>query len=160
MPVEGVVNSFLGGAGMPGRWRYFGYRSVGMHVQTMAISGGLRVAGPYKNVTIGAETEIRSGCFLEAVAPITIGSGCLLGADVAMITSHHPWTAEGRISKMPQGRPITIGDRVRLGARCLILPGVSVADGVTVDAGSVVVHDCRLPGRYAGIPARRVAEID
>ena len=43
-----------------------------------------------------------------------------------------------------------------LGARAVVLPGVTIADDVVVAAGAVVTRDCPTPGTYAGVPARPI----
>ena len=64
-------------------------------------------------------------------------------------------TAAG-VSKVPRGRPVKIGDRAWIGARAMILPGVTIGDDVVIGAGSVVARDCLEPGVYVGSPARKV----
>jgi acetyltransferase-like isoleucine patch superfamily enzyme len=55
--------------------------------------------------------------------------------------------------------PVTIGAGCWIGSRALILPGVNIADGCTIGAGSVVTRDCEADGFYAGVPARRVKDL-
>jgi len=49
-----------------------------------------------------------------------------------------------------------IGRHVLVGAGARVLPGMSVADGVTLGAGAVVHESIAAAGVYAGVPARRV----
>ena len=51
---------------------------------------------------------------------------------------------------------VRIGSRVFIGARALILPGVTIGDDVIVGAGSVVSRDVGAGTVVAGTPARRV----
>ena len=71
-----------------------------------------------------------------------------------IVTSHHETLPDGGISKVPQGRAVRIGDRAWLGARVMVLPGVTIGDDVVIGAGSVVTKDCLTPGTYVGSPAK------
>jgi acetyltransferase-like isoleucine patch superfamily enzyme len=49
--------------------------------------------------------------------------------------------------------PIKIGSRVFIGARCIVLKGVTIGNGAVVGAGSVVVSDVPPGVIVAGNPA-------
>lgn len=151
-----LVNSVLGSALAPRPVRWLGYRALGMRVRTPNIFPGLRVSGSPRNISIGGGTFLNSECFLEAVAEVSIGRGCQFGPQVMIVTSHHSRTPEGVVSKVPEPRPVRIGDRVWLGARVTVLPGVTIGDDVVIGAGAVVAKDCPRAGLYAGVPARWV----
>jgi acetyltransferase-like isoleucine patch superfamily enzyme len=51
---------------------------------------------------------------------------------------------------------VHIGQHVIVGANSVILPGVTVGDGVSIGASSVVTHDCKTWTLYAGSPARPI----
>ncbi|MBK6570386.1 acyltransferase [Candidatus Aalborgicola defluviihabitans] len=53
---------------------------------------------------------------------------------------------------------VRIGKHVIVGSGCVILPGVTLEDGVAVGALSLVTKSCKEFGIYAGNPARRIAE--
>ena len=58
--------------------------------------------------------------------------------------------------RVPERSFVHIKRHAIIGANSVILPGVTIGEGVVVAAGSVVVKDC-LPWRvYAGVPARPV----
>ncbi len=66
----------------------------------------------------------------------------------------------GRRYGPARGEPVTIGDRCWIGARAVVLAGVTICDDAVVAAGSVVTRSIDEPGMYAGIAARRVVELD
>jgi maltose O-acetyltransferase len=66
---------------------------------------------------------------------------------------------DGRVDHRRASRNVEIGDRVWLGARAMVLPGVTVGDGCVVAAGAVVTRDCEPDGVYAGVPARRIRPV-
>ncbi|MCZ2803718.1 DapH/DapD/GlmU-related protein [Modestobacter sp. VKM Ac-2983] len=134
------------------------YRAAGMAVDSYVISPLLRVEGDPRNVRIGPHTYLNLGCYIEAVAPVEIGRNCSIGMEVLLITSDHRAPGGGWVPEAT-GLPVRIGDRVWIGARATILPGVTVGDDVVVAAGAVVTSDCAPNGVYAGVPARRVRDL-
>ena len=51
-----------------------------------------------------------------------------------------------------------IGNRVWIGYRAMILPGVTIGEGAVVGAGAVVTKDVESFSIVAGNPARRIGE--
>ncbi|WP_236794539.1 DapH/DapD/GlmU-related protein [Amycolatopsis sp. GM8] len=156
MTVGAVVNGLLGSAVMPRPLRLAGYKLLGAQVRSGNIFPGLRVYGSMRNLEIGRRTFLNAECYLEPVAPIRIGEACQFGPQAMIVTSHHPTLPDGTVSRIAEGRAVEIGDRVWVGARAQILPGVRIADDVVIAAGAVVTRDCPVAGVYAGVPARLV----
>jgi maltose O-acetyltransferase len=146
----------LGSDLVPRPVRYAGYRLMGMSTSTPNILPGLRVSGSRTRLTIGRGTFLNRECFIEAVAPVEIGRDCQFGPQVMILTSHHARTPLGRIEQKATPRPVVIGDRVWVGARAVIVPGVRIGDDVAIAAGAVVTRDCLQDGVYAGVPARLI----
>ncbi|GAB3578913.1 hypothetical protein GCM10027445_46730 [Amycolatopsis endophytica] len=158
MTVGAVVNGVLGSALVPRPLRLLGYRALGGRFHSGNVFPGLRIYGAMRNIEIGRRTFLNAECYLEAVGPITIGEACQFGPQVMIITSHHPRLPDGTVSRVAQARPVVIGDRVWVGARAQILPGVTIADDAVIAAGAVVARDCPVAGVYAGVPARLIRE--
>lgn len=154
--VGALVNGVLASPLMPRPLRLLGYRSLGGRIRSGNIFPGLRVQGPLRNLEIGRRTFLNCECYLETVGEIRIGEGCQFGPQVMIVTSHHDRLPDGTVSRTPRPRPVEIGNRVWVGARAQILPGVRIADDVVIAAGAVVTRDCPVPGVYAGVPARLV----
>lgn len=152
-----LVNGVLGHDLVPRPVRWLGYRALGTRILTPNVFPGLRMFGPLHGIEIGKGTFVNRECYIEAVAPVRIGQECQVGPQVMVVTSHHPRTPDGGVTRQPEGRAVSIGDRVWLGARALVLPGVTIADDVVIAAGAVVARDCLEPGVYAGVPARLVS---
>lgn len=53
---------------------------------------------------------------------------------------------------------VKIGRHVIIGAGSIVLPGVTLEDGVAVGALSLVKKDCKSFGIYMGVPAKRIGE--
>ncbi|WP_270868073.1 MULTISPECIES: acyltransferase [unclassified Campylobacter] len=56
--------------------------------------------------------------------------------------------------------PVKIGNRVFIGARSLIMPGVSIGDNVVIGAGSLVTKDIPSNSLAFGSPACVVSTLD
>jgi acetyltransferase-like isoleucine patch superfamily enzyme len=110
-------------------------------------------------IEIGDGTGI-SGASIVARSTITIGKRVLVGAGTCIWdTDFHPLDPERRREHATQGAKyaaITIEDEVFIGARSLILKGVSIGRGAVIGAGSVVTKDVNAGDIVAGNPALRV----
>jgi acetyltransferase-like isoleucine patch superfamily enzyme len=105
----------------------------------------------------GAKLSIGDGTFLnrnvEIIAwkDVSIGRFCQVGWDVLILdTDQHPVPGRGR-----EDRAVRIGDNVWIGARAVILKGVSIGDQAVVGAGAIVTHDVP-PGATVVGPSARV----
>lgn len=115
------------------------------------------------HVFIGDHTFVHVNCVLLDSAEIRLGSHCLLGPGVQLLTAHHPVRAAERVVEGRGGEeapyrtraaPVRIGERVWLGAGVIVLPGVTIGDNVTVGAGSVVTADLPSDVLAFGQPCR------
>jgi acetyltransferase-like isoleucine patch superfamily enzyme len=117
----------------------------------------LRAMLPGARLTIGDDCAL-SGTSVCAALSVTIGNRCLFGADAIVAdTDFHPLQAQGR-RHAPVGeaasRPVVIGHDVFIGARAMILKGVTIGDGAVIGAGSVVTRDVPAGATVAGNPAQ------
>jgi maltose O-acetyltransferase len=136
--------------------RFLIYRAAGVRLKQSNIAAGLFLGGPPSNLTIGHGTSINVDCFFDCLGKVTLGRGVMVGMGVTIVTSDHPVGADGQPEGLPVGRDVVIEDGAWLGARSMILPGVTVGEGAIVSAGAVVTRDCRPLSIYAGVPARLV----
>lgn len=105
-----------------------------------------------KNISIGKNVFINSGCHFQDQGGIYIGDGALIGHNVVLATLNHDMNPEDRGSMHPA--PIVIGKNVWIGSNATILPGVVVGDGAIVAAGAVVVKDVDENTVVGGVPAK------
>ncbi|WP_325099509.1 sugar O-acetyltransferase [Persicirhabdus sediminis] len=117
------------------------------------------------HVEIGPRTFINVNCFLQDSGNIKIGADCLLGPGVQLCCARHPLDASQRVVSEPangdapyttSSQPITIGNKVWIGANVTIVGGVTVGDEVVIGAGSVVTKDVPAGMLVRGVPARIV----
>jgi maltose O-acetyltransferase len=108
------------------------------------------------NVSIGTGSFVNAGCWFEGAGQIEIGSDCMFGPQVLILTSTHAVASGGEIARKSQFLSVTIEDGCWICARATILPGVTIGAGAIVAAGAVVTADCDPGGLYGGVPARRI----
>lgn len=118
----------------------------------------------YAGVTVyletpGARVEIGNGSYVNRRTEIccrervSIGQECAISWDVVITdTDYH------RLDDSDETAPVTIGDHVWIGARAMILKGVTIGSGAVIAAGAVVTAD--VPGAVmaAGTPAAVLRE--
>lgn len=107
-----------------------------------------------KNITIGKNVFINSGCHFQDQGGITIKDGALIGHNVTLATLNHGIAPEDRHSLYPA--PIVIGENVWIGSGSVIVPGVTIGENSVVGAGSVVTKDVPANTIVAGAPAKSI----
>lgn len=120
------------------------------------------------NIHVGRECFVNYNCTFLDVAPITLGDGVWIGANVTLATPMHPFLAEERLNAdYPDGRhdleyaaPITIKDGCWICSSATICGGVTIGENSIVAAGAVVLHDVPPNSLVAGVPARVIRPID
>jgi maltose O-acetyltransferase len=154
-----AVNSVLASTLIPVALRVRALRACGMQIGAGAqIRGQCFVMTP-ANVRLGDGAFVNTRCYLESLAPITIGPRTELAMDVLLCTSSHHIGGPEKRGGPSFSEPIEIGSGCWLGARSTVLPGVTVGDGCVIASGAVVTADCEPNGFYAGVPARRLREL-
>ena len=105
-----------------------------------------------KNIKVGKNVFINSGCCFQDQGGIEIGNGALIGQQVVIATLNHDLDPEKRGNMFPA--PVKIGNKVWIGAHATILPGVTIGEGAVVGAGAVVTKDVPPYAVVAGVPAK------
>ena len=105
-----------------------------------------------KNITVGKNVFINSGCRFQDQGGIFIGDGTLIGHNVVLATLNHGIAPEERHDLFPA--PICIGKNVWIGANVTVLPGVTIGDNAVIAAGAVVTKDVPANVVVAGVPAK------
>jgi maltose O-acetyltransferase len=153
-----VFNAVQGNRLVPWLVRWALLRAWGVDSRTHRVSEGCWFGG--RDIHIGAGSFVNFGCVFDNLGSIRIGAGCDIGMQTVFATSTHAVGPSSRRAGEVSGRPIDVGDGCWIGARAIVLPGVSVGPGCIVAAGSVVNRDCEPNGLYAGNPAKRVRDLD
>ena len=97
-----------------------------------------------------------SGACLCCASSLTIGENTIIGADALITdTDFHSPLPDGRWSNDAAGtsKPVAIGKGCFIGARAIILKGVTIGDGAVVAAGALVTRDVPAEHLAIGNPA-------
>ena len=105
-----------------------------------------------KNIKLGTNVFINSGCCFQDQGGIEIGDGCLIGHQVVIATLNHDFDPAKRAEMT--AKKVVLGKNVWVGSHATILPGVTVGDGSIIAAGAVVTKDVPERCIAAGVPAR------
>ena len=97
---------------------------------------------------IGEKTMIDMNVVLGGRA--TVGKNCHIGAGTVLAGVIEP----------PSAQPVVIEDDVLIGANAVVLEGVTVGKGSVVAAGAVVTKDVPPYTVVAGMPAKKIKDID
>lgn len=159
-----------------------GFTSVGKNVQ---ISDRASFYGIHQ-ISLGNNVRIDDYCVLAAgvggisigdyvhiaVGSSLIGAGAIMMSDFSGISSRVSiYSSSDDYSGATMTNPtipsrytgvthadVFLGRHVIVGSGSVILPGVTLEDGVAVGALSLVTKDCEAFGIYTGNPARRIKE--
>ena len=105
-----------------------------------------------KNIKLGTNVFINSGCCFQDQGGIEIGDGCLIGHQVVIATLNHDFDPDKRAEMT--AKKVVLGKNVWVGSHATILPGVTVGDESIIAAGAVVTKDVPERCIAAGVPAR------
>ncbi len=113
---------------------------------------------PFDNIRIGNNVLVGAHIFFASYVggEITIGNDTLIADRVKIYTMNHKFENINTPIRLQGGTyaPVKIGNDVWIGAESIILPGVTIGDGVVVGAGSVVSKDVPPYAMVAGNPIR------
>lgn len=110
-----------------------------------------------KNIRLGRDIFINSGCCFQDQGGVTIGDGSLVGHNALIATLNHDLDPDRRADMVPA--PVVIGRGAWIGSNATVLPGVSIGDGSVVAAASVVTKDVPAGAVVVGSPARVVRSV-
>jgi len=111
-----------------------------------------------KNICVGMNVFINSGCRFQDQGGIAIGDGVLIGHNVVLATLNHDIDPRKRSTMHPA--PIVIGKNVWIGANATVVPGVTIGDGAVIAAGAIVTKDVPANVIVGGVPAKIIKKIE
>ena len=116
-------------------------------------------------ILIGDHVHIAVYASLIGAGKITLSDFCNISSRVSIYSSNDDYSGTTMTNPtMPsQYTGVThanvfIGKHVIVGSGSVILPGITLAEGVAVGALSLVTKSCEAFGIYAGNPAKRLKE--
>ncbi len=109
-----------------------------------------------RKISLGERNVINFGCLFDGRKfRIVTGTDVSIGPEAAILTlGHDPQSPDFA----DRGGEVIIGNRVWIGYRAIILPGVNIGEGAVVGAGAVVTKDVEPYLIVAGNPAREIGK--
>jgi maltose O-acetyltransferase len=116
--------------------------------------------GNLRNISIGNNSYICRGTFLDGYEKISIGNNVSVAFQVTFITSTHELGTDQKRAGKTIGAPIVVEDGVWIGARAIISPGTVIGAGSVVSAAAALMHSVPPNSLVAGVPARVIKRLD
>ncbi len=101
-------------------------------------------------IRIGNGTYLNRNTEIVSANSVTIGRDCKIARDVIIMDTDQHALPSGKLI----ADPVVIEDRVWIGARAIVLKGVTIGHDAVVGAGSVVTRSVPAHAVVAGVPAR------
>jgi acetyltransferase-like isoleucine patch superfamily enzyme len=101
-------------------------------------------------ISIGDDVFVNARSEIRCEQSISIGAGTTISFDVVIMDTdfHHLDGSLGRVA------PVVVGEHVWIGARAMVLKGVSIGAGAVVAAGALITRDVPAGALVAGVPAK------
>ncbi|WSQ57857.1 hypothetical protein OG507_12650 [Streptomyces sp. NBC_01217] len=108
------------------------------------------------SITIGNDCSLNNHVVLYGAGGITVGDGCRIATGVVIVAFNHGHDdlALPIRHQSITARGVLVEDEVWIGARSILLDGVTIGSGSVIGAGSVVTRDVPEHAIVAGNPAR------
>ncbi len=136
-------------------WRVFLLRLFGARIRgTVFVDSTVTVRMPW-NLRMDDRACLGPGIDVYNLAPVTLRARSTVARHVCLCTGTHD--VSSRSLPLVTG-PIEIGEDAFVGMRATILPGVRIAPGTVVGAGSVVTKDLPAWTVCAGNPCKPLGE--
>ena len=126
-----------------------------------SISPDVPFANP-ERIVIGANVSLGSRCHIWAGPSrgrIVIGDDCLFGPEVMLTAANYRFNDGSPVTgqKMEEA-DVVLGRDVWLGARVIVLPGVTIGDGAVIGAGAVVTKSVPAGAIVVGQAGRKAGD--
>lgn len=152
-----AVFPYLGGL----RARTALYRLGGAEIgHGTVLLGPLRLWGRAR-LRIGTHCVLNGFTAINIESDVTIGDSVWIGNDAMILTASHSIGPHERRGGTDVTRaPVVIENGCWIGARAVLLPGVTVGAGSVVAAGAVVSKDVAPDTLVGGVPAKLIRILD
>lgn len=111
------------------------------------------------NIRLGHRFYSNFNLTILDCALVTIGDRVMFGPNVSILTATHETEVQSRRDDVEYAKPVTIGDDCWIGGHVVILPGVTIGEGCTIAASSVVTKSIPSWSVAMGTPARVVRSV-
>lgn len=107
------------------------------------------------HVSIGNNCVINREVYLDGRTGVIIGNNVNVSFQTCILSLHHDHNSP---DFKAIGDVVKIHDHAWIGARAVILPGVTIGEGAVVAAGAVVARDVAPYDVVGGVPAKKIGE--
>lgn len=101
-------------------------------------------------IFLGKNVFANHGLTVMSLGTVTIDDGVMMGPEVALLTVNH----DPKNIRIVKTGEIHLKENAWIGARAIILPGVTVGKNAIVGSGAVVTHDVPDNAVVVGSPAK------
>ena len=108
-----------------------------------------------RHVVVGNNSIINRNVYIDGRSPVEIGNNVSISLEAMIFSMTHDIRSAGFD---PVRKTTRISDFAWVGARAMILPGITIGKGAVVGAGAVVTRDVEPFEIVAGVPAKKIGE--
>lgn len=113
-----------------------------------------------RHTHLGNNVYVNFNLTLVDDTDVFIGDNVMIAPNVIIATGTHPISPELRLKAAQFNVPVRICNNVWLGARTVVLPGVTIGENSVIGAGSIVTKDIPANVVAVGNPCKVVREIN
>lgn len=114
-------------------------------------------------IVLGNYIHIAVYSSLIGAGKITLADFCNISSRVAIYSSNDDYSGEYMTNPMVPieytnvtHADVTLGKHVIIGCGSVVLPGITLHEGVAIGALSLVTNDCEAFGIYLGVPVKKI----
>ncbi|THY86866.1 hypothetical protein D6C92_08294 [Aureobasidium pullulans] len=111
------------------------------------------------NILVGDDFYSNFGLTILDCCLVEIGDRVMFGPNVSILSATHQTDVQSRRDGVEFALPVFIGDDCWIGGNVSILPGVTIGNGCTIGAGSVVTKSIPAFSVAVGSPARVIKKV-
>lgn len=114
-------------------------------------------AGDFSHLRIGHNCYIGDGVYFDLASRVILEDNVVISAQVAFLTHSDCNRSPELAVKYPRScEPVTLRTGAWIGARALLMPGVTIGTASVIAAGALLRTEAGPHAVYAGVPARKV----
>ena len=121
--------------------------------------------GAHRKLILGNHVHVASHASITGGGRVLVCDFCGISSGARLVSGTDDFTGGGLTGptippefRHPHRGTIVLEPHVIIGSNAVVLPDVTIGEGSTVGAGSVVTGSLEPWGVYAGSPARRISE--
>ncbi len=120
----------------------------------MGTPAGLTPYKEFENFSLGQDSIVVAMHYFDLSDSITIGRNVTIGGRSTEI-----WTHGFDLNHVKIQAPVEIGNDVYMGSRCSVMPGVTIADRVSIGSGTLIPKSVTESGYYVSSQLIRKGDV-